>query len=80
MMTATYPLVTLWSVPRFRLRFSDDGSELDVDADDFDDDGREITLYRYEPYGGDPLDPATRKEIVASFDRDSLAGPPFPVS
>ncbi|HET6811511.1 MAG TPA: hypothetical protein VFH50_10930 [Acidimicrobiales bacterium] len=67
-------------MPRFRLRFSDDGSEVDVDADDFDDDGREITLYRYEPYGGDPLDPGTRKEIVASFDRESLSGPPFPVS
>ena len=78
-MTARYRFVTLWSVPRFRLEFSDDGSELVVEADDFDDDGLEITLYRYEPYGGDPLDPGTRKEVVASFDRDSLAGPPFPV-
>lgn len=66
-------------MPRFRLEFSDDGSELVVEADDFDDDGREITLYRYEPYGADPLDPGTKKEVVASFDRDSLTGPPFPV-
>jgi len=67
-------------VPRFRLEFSDDGSELVVDADDFDDDGKEITLYRYLPYGADPLDPTTRKEVVAAFDRDSLAGPPYPVA
>ena len=32
---------------RFRLEFLDDGSTVEVEADDFDDDGSEIMLYRY---------------------------------
>jgi hypothetical protein len=63
-------------VPRFRLEFADDGTALDVEADDFDDDGEEVSLYRYSPWGADPLDPGTRKEIVAAFARSSLVGPP----
>jgi hypothetical protein len=62
---------------RFRLDFVDDGTSLYVDADDFDDDGEQISLYRYLPSPSDPLD--TEKEVVASFDRNSLAGPPQPV-
>ena len=69
-----------WSVPRFRLEFVDDGSVLDVEADDFDDDGNEISLYRYQPYGADPMDPDTRKEIIARFERTSLVGPPQPIA
>ncbi|HET6794018.1 MAG TPA: hypothetical protein VFH45_06230 [Acidimicrobiales bacterium] len=64
----------------FRLEFVDDGSHIDVEADDFDDDGETISLYRYMPYGADPLAPGTTKEIIASFERPSLAGPPQPVS
>jgi hypothetical protein len=63
-------------VPVFRLEFVDDGTSIDVEADDFDDDGKEISLYRYVPYGADPLEPTTSKEVLASFDRTSLAGPP----
>lgn len=66
-------------MPRFRLEFADDGSFLDVDADDFDDDGEWISLYNYEPRGADPLDPATTKDVIASFERSSLIGPPRPV-
>jgi hypothetical protein len=65
---------------RFRLEFVDDGSVIDVEADDFDDDGRVISLYRYMPPGGDPMAPTTSKEVVASFNRESLAGPPLPAS
>lgn len=67
-------------VPRFRLEFVDDGSSVEVEADDFDDDGEEISLYRYVPYGADPLDPNTTKEVLASFARTSLAGPPHPIA
>ncbi|HEV2368667.1 MAG TPA: hypothetical protein VGR90_02250 [Acidimicrobiales bacterium] len=67
-------------MPRFRLEFADDGSALEIEADDFDDDGREISLYCYHPYGADPMAPDTRKEIIAAFDRDSLVGPPRPVA
>ncbi|HZT66821.1 MAG TPA: hypothetical protein VFA11_13620 [Acidimicrobiales bacterium] len=63
-------------MPRFRLEFVDDGSHVDVDADDYDDNGDTVSLYRYVPEGADPLDPATTKEIIASFERTSLAGPP----
>jgi hypothetical protein len=66
-------------VPRFRLEFVDDGSVIDVDADDFDDDGEWISLYRYVPEGADPMAPGTGKDVVASFERTSLAGPPRPV-
>lgn len=66
-------------MPRFRLEFADDGSTIVVEADDFDDDGEEISLYNYVPYGADPLDPATQKEVVAAFSRESLLGPPQPV-
>ena len=62
---------------KFRLDFADDGTSLDVDADDFDDDGVEVTLYRYAGPDDDPLD--TMKEVVASFDRQSLLGPPRPI-
>ncbi len=65
---------------RFRLEFADDGSVIDVEADDFDDDGRVISLYRYMPPGADPLAPTTSKEVIASFERDSLTGPPLPAS
>jgi len=64
------------TVAKFRLDFVDDGSTLIVEADDFDDDGDEISLYVYVPPGGDPVDPSTRKEVVAAFSRSSLAGPP----
>lgn len=64
------------SVASFRLEFVDDGSTLLVEADDFDDDGDEISLYFYNPRGADPLDPMTTKEVIASFARTSLAGPP----
>lgn len=66
-------------MPRFRLEFVDDGSEVDVDADDFDDDGEWISLYRYVPPGADPMAPGTVKDVVASFERTSLAGPPRPI-
>jgi len=66
-------------VTRFRLEFVDDGSVIDVDADDFDDDGEWIALYNYVPPGGDPLSPGTSKEVLASFERASLAGPPRPI-
>ena len=64
------------AVPRFRLEFVDDGSIIEVDADDFDDDGAEVSLYRYVPSGADPLAATTRKEVIASFERTSLVGPP----
>jgi hypothetical protein len=67
-------------VPRFRLEFTDDGSHVDVEADDYDDDGEKVSLYRYLPFGADPMDPGTIKEVVAAFDRSSLAGPPHPGS
>lgn len=63
-------------MPRFRLEFVDDGSEIDLEADDFDDDGEWITLYRYQPEGADPLAPDSTKEVLAAFERASLAGPP----
>jgi hypothetical protein len=66
-------------VPRFRLEFIDDGSEIDLEADDFDDDGEWISLYLYVPEGADPLARGTTKEVVAAFARASLAGPPRPV-
>jgi hypothetical protein len=66
-------------VPRFRLEFTDDGSEIDLEADDFDDDGEWISLYRYLPEGAHPMAPGTTKEVVAAFQRLSLAGPPRPV-
>ena len=65
-------------MPRFRLDFTDDGTSLEVEADDFDDDGQQITLYRYLKSESDPLD--TSKEVIAAFDRRSLAGPPRPIS
>ena len=76
----TAAAVAACCVPRFRLQFVDDGSEIDVEADDFDDDGQEISLYRYQPYGADPMDPNTRKEVIATFDRTSLVGPPQPIA
>ena len=66
-------------MPRFRLEFVDDGSVIDVDADDFDDDGEWISLYRYVPEGADPMAPSTSKDVVASFERTSLIGPPRPI-
>ena len=63
-------------MPHFRLEFVDDGSLVDVEADDFDDDGEWISLYNYMPPGADPLDADTTKEVIASFERSSLAGPP----
>lgn len=63
-------------MPRFRLEFADDGSVIEVEADDFDDDGERIALYRYVPAGADPLAPDTTKDVIADFDRTSLAGPP----
>jgi len=72
--------VAAWYVPRFRLEFADDRSVLEVDADDFDDNGLEISLYRYVPYGADPMDPGTRKDVIATFDRTSLVGPPQPIA
>ena len=65
---------------RFRLEFLDDGSTVEVEADDFDDDGSEIMLYRYLPQGADPIAPTTRKEAVAAFARESLVGPPQRIS
>ncbi len=65
-------------MPRFCLDFADDGTTLYVEADDFDDDGEQITLFRYLPSETDPLD--TAKDVVASFDRSSLAGPPRAVT
>ena len=67
-------------MPSFRIEFVDDGSEIDLEADDFDDNGEWISLYRYLPDGADPMAPGTTKDVVASFDRRSLAGPPRPVS
>jgi hypothetical protein len=66
-------------VPRFRLDFSDDGSSIDIEADDFDDDGEWISLYNYAPADADPLDPETTKDVIASFQRSSLVGPPRPI-
>lgn len=66
-------------VARFRLEFVDDGSEIDLQADDFDDDGEWISLYRYLPEGADPMASGTTKEVVAAFERASLVGPPRPV-
>ncbi|HXX91325.1 MAG TPA: hypothetical protein VEI83_13990 [Acidimicrobiales bacterium] len=66
-------------MPRFRLEFLDDGSTIDLEADDFDDDGEWISLYRYVPEGADPMAPGTSKDVVAAFERTSLAGPPRPV-
>jgi len=63
-------------VPRFRLEFADDGSAIELDADDFDDDGVEVSLYCYVPPGADPLAATTQKEVIASFERTSLVGPP----
>ena len=67
------------AVPRFRLEFNDNGSEIDLEADDFDDDGEWVSLYRYRPEGADPTAPETTKEVVAAFERASLVGPPRPV-
>ncbi len=67
-------------MPRFRLEFVDDGSTVDVEADDFDDDGQWVSLYNYLPPAADPAHPDTTKEVVASFERTSLAGPPRPVA
>jgi len=67
-------------VTRFRIEFVDDGSEIDLEADDFDDDGEWISIYQYLPRGADPMAPATTKDVVASFDRRSLVGPPRRVS
>jgi hypothetical protein len=64
------------AVTRFRLEFADDGSSIELDADDFDDDGVDVSLYCYVPPGADPLAATTRKEVVASFARTSLVGPP----
>lgn len=61
---------------RFRLEFADDGSFVDVEADDFDDDGESISLYNFFPPGADPVDPETTKDVIASFERSSLVGPP----
>jgi hypothetical protein len=66
-------------VPRFCLEFLDDGSEIDVDADDCDDDGEWISLYRYLPAGADPMASGTTKDVIAAFARASLVGPPRPV-
>lgn len=66
-------------MPKFRLEFADDGSSVDVEADDFDDDGEQISLYNYVPPGADPLDPYTTKDVIASFERSSLVGPPRPI-
>lgn len=66
-------------MPRFRLEFVDDGSEIDLEADDFDDDGEWVTIYRYRPEGADPMAPGSTKEVLAAFERASLAGPPRPV-
>jgi hypothetical protein len=66
-------------MPRFQLEFADDGSILEVEADDFDDDGEWISLYSYMPPGADPVDPETTKEVIASFERSSLVGPPRPI-
>jgi len=63
-------------VARFRLEFLDDGSTQEVEADDFDDDGSEIMLYRCLPHGGDPIAATTRKEAIAAFAHKSLVGPP----
>jgi hypothetical protein len=57
-------------MPRFRLDYRGDRTSLCVEADDFDDDGEQVTLFRYLQTD---LDPA--KEVVASFSR-SLTGPP----
>ncbi len=64
------------AVPRFRLDFADDGTSIEIDADDFDDDGVEVSLYCYVPPGADPVAATTSKEVIASFERTSLAGPP----
>ena len=71
---ARKPTMRVGAMTRFRLEFADDGSTIDVHADDFDDDGEQVTLYRYTDADADPL--ATGKEIIASFDRSSLLGPP----
>ena len=44
---------------RFRLEFVDD-TTCYVEANDFDDDGKTICLYRYVPEGADPLDDPER--------------------
>lgn len=67
-------------MPLFRLRFLDDGSTVELEADDFDDDGHWVSLYRYLPTGADPMATTTRKDVLATFARGSLAGPPQPVS
>ena len=59
-----------------RLEFADDGSSIEIDADDFDDDGVEVSLYCYVPPAPDPLATTTSKEVIASFERTSLVGPP----
>ena len=41
-----------------------------------DDDGVEVSLYCYVPPGADPLAATTQKEVIASFERTSLVGPP----
>jgi hypothetical protein len=46
---------------RFRLEFVDD-TTCYVEADDFDDDGKTICLYRYVPEGADPLALTTQRE------------------
>ncbi len=58
-------------MPRFRLDYSEDRTSLCLEADDFDDDGDQITLFRYLE-----TDLETAKEVVASFSRRSLTGPP----
>ena len=63
----------------FRIEFVG-GTTQDVEADDFDDDGTTITMVRYTPPGGDPIDPETTKQPVATFPRAELMGPPLPAS
>lgn len=60
----------------FRVEFASDGREERFQADDFDDDGETITLFRFDPPGADPLAPGTSKVELASFHRGQLAGPP----
>ena len=63
---------------RFRLEFVDD-TTCYVEADDFDDDGKTICLYRYVPEGADPLASTTQREISATYSCSSVLGPPRPV-
>lgn len=63
----------LWcsDVEPFRFEFIDDGSTLYTEPHDSHDGREKVSLYVYVP-GGGPARPATSKEVMATFARESV--------